>query len=115
MVRTTVSSRGAYRFVNITRTDLAINYSFFIPIGGTQLEMFLQPEVQNVFNESGAVTGNSTELTNWNDPSLETFNPFTETPVEGVHWRRDEEWGQPEVEADYQLPRTFRVSVGIRF
>jgi hypothetical protein len=109
------SGRGAYTFDAISRTDLALNYSFFINIGGGQLEMFLQPEVQNVFNQNAVVSGNSTELTNWNDPSLEAFNPFTDTPVEGTHWRRGDEWGQPQDENDYQLPRTYRVSVGLRF
>jgi outer membrane receptor protein involved in Fe transport len=109
------SDRGEFRFDNIYRTDLALNYSFFIPVGGAQLEMFIQPEVQNVFNESGQVSGNSTEYTAINDASLETFNPWTETPVEGVHWRRADNWGEAEDDTDYQLPRTFRVSVGIRF
>jgi outer membrane receptor protein involved in Fe transport len=109
------SGRGAYRLDNIYRTDLAINYSFFVPIGGSQLEFFIQPEVQNVFNQQGLVDANSTELTALNDPNLETFNPFTETPVEGVHWRRGDDWGQAEDDTDYQLPRTFRVSIGIRF
>ena len=109
------STRGAYQFDDVTRTDLAINYSFFINLGGGQLELFVQPEVQNVFNEQAVVTGNSTELTAINDSSLEPFNPWTETPVEGTHWRRGDEWGQAEDDGDYQLPRTYRVSVGIRF
>jgi len=109
------SDRGAFTFDDTTRTDLAINYSFFIPIGGSQVEFFVQPEVQNVFNEQAVITGNSTEYTAINDPSLEAFDPWTDTPVEGVHWRRHDEWGQAEDDGDYQLPRTFRVSVGIRF
>ena len=109
------SERGAFTFDDITRTDIAINYSFFINVGGGQVELFLQPEVQNVFNEHGLVDGNSQEYTAINDASLEAFDPFTETPVEGVHWRKGDEWGQAENENDYQLPRTFRFSVGIRF
>ncbi|MBD3852308.1 MAG: TonB-dependent receptor [Acidobacteria bacterium] len=109
------SDRGAFRFDNVSRTDLALNYSFFINIGGGQLELFLQPEVQNVFNEQAVVTGNSTELTSRNDSSLEAFDPWTETPVEGTHWRKGDDWGQAEDDGDYQLPRTYRVSVGIRF
>jgi outer membrane receptor protein involved in Fe transport len=109
------SERGAYQFDDVTRTDLAINYSFFINVGGGQVELFVQPEVQNVFNEQAVVTGNSTELTAINDASLLPFDPWTETPVEGVHWRRGDEWGQAEDDTDYQLPRTYRISVGIRF
>jgi hypothetical protein len=77
--------------------------------------MFIQPEVINVFNESAVVDPNTRTLTARNDGSLETFNPFTETPVEGVHWRRGDSFGQPLSEDDYQQPRTFRFSVGIRF
>jgi hypothetical protein len=53
--------------------------------------------------------------TNNDDPSLLPFNPFTETPVEGVHWRKGEDFGKPLEEDDLQLPRVYRFSVGIRF
>jgi hypothetical protein len=46
---------------------------------------------------------------------VQTFNPFTETPVEGVHWRKDARFGEPIAEDDFQDPRTFRFSVGFRF
>ena len=77
--------------------------------------MFIQPEVLNVFNHSGLVDANSTEYTAINDSSLEPFNPWTETPVEGVHWAKGPRFGQPTVERDYQQPRTFRLSLGVRF
>ncbi len=109
------SDRGAFRTENVTRTDLAINYSFFINMAGGQLELFVQPEVTNVFNEQAVVTPNTTVFTARNDGSLEPFNPFTETPVEGVNWRKGDSWGEAQAEEDYQLPRTFRVSVGLRF
>ena len=38
------SDRGAYRWDNVSRTDIALNYSFFLNLGGTQLELFLQPD-----------------------------------------------------------------------
>ena len=109
------SERGAYRTEDVTRTDLALNYSFFIDVFGGQLELFIQPEVINVFNESAVVDPNTRTLSARNDSSLQTFNPFTETPVEGVHWRKGDSFGQPLSEDDYQQPRTFRFSVGIRF
>ncbi len=109
------SDRGAFRTEDVTRTDLAINYSFFINLGGTQLELFLQPEVVNLFNEDAVVTPNTTVFSARNDPSLEPFNPFTETPVEGVHWRKGPSWGQPQSEGAFQQPRTVRFSVGLRF
>jgi hypothetical protein len=35
--------------------------------------------------------------------------------VEGVNWAKRDTFGQPLNEADYQIPRTFRFSVGFRF
>lgn len=46
---------------------------------------------------------------------LPAFNPFTETPVEGVHYIKGPNFGRPASELDYQTPRTFRVSLGLRF
>jgi outer membrane receptor for ferrienterochelin and colicin len=109
------SDRGAFRTDNVTRTDIALNYSFFINIGGGQLELFLQPEVINVFNEQAVDNPNTTVYTNDNDSSLATFNPWTETPVEGTNFVYGPNWGEAQREADYQQPRTIRFSVGLRF
>jgi hypothetical protein len=108
------SDRGAYRTENVSRTDVALNYSFFIPIGGSQLEVFVQPEVVNLFNETAVITPNDTILTARN-ADFETFDPFTETPVEGVHWAKGPSWGEAQSEGDFQQSRTFRFSVGLRF
>ena len=48
------------------------------------------------------------------------FNPFTTTPVEGpsgsgANFQRSAAFGRPRSPLDYQTPRTFRFSVGIRF
>jgi hypothetical protein len=107
---------GAYRTDDITRTDLALNYSFFINLGGSQLELFIQPEVINLFNESAAVNVDTLILTAAILGSgLEPFDPWTTDPVEGVHWQKGPQFGQPMTEHDYQQPRTFRFSVGLRF
>ena len=79
------------------------------------IQLFVQPEVTNLFNEQAVVNPNTTIFTARNDDSLEAFDPFTETPVEGVNWRKGDSWGEAQAEGDYQLPRTFRVSVGLRF
>jgi hypothetical protein len=42
------------------------------------------------------------------------FNP-SRTPVEGVHWRKGVNFGKPTLDTDFQTPRTFRFSVGVRF
>jgi hypothetical protein len=56
-------------------------------------------------------------ITAFNDDTgeLETFNPFTETPVEGRHFRLGESFGTARNALDYQTPRTYRVSFGVRF
>ena len=45
------------------------------------------------------------------------FNPFdaSYTPVEGLDYEFGPVFGEPENDGDYQLPRTIRFSVGIRF
>jgi hypothetical protein len=43
------------------------------------------------------------------------FNPFTATPVEGVNWDKAATFGQAQNRFAYQIPRTFRMSVGVRF
>jgi len=111
------TNRDAFRTDNIHRTDIALNYSFFANMFGADIELFVQPEVTNIFNESGAVVHDNTTFSWRNDRSLNLFDPFdsTYTPTEGVDWRKGDNFGQPVNEADYQAPRTFRVSFGIRF
>jgi hypothetical protein len=109
------TDRDAFRTDNITRTDIAVNYAFKWPILGQDLEFFLQPEVLNLFNEDGVEAVNTTVQQATNTAGLQRFNPFTQTPVEGVHWRKGPTFGQPRNDLDFQLPRTFRFSVGLRF
>lgn len=105
------SDRGAFRFDNIQALDLSVNYR--LKLGRT--EFFVQPELINVFNENSAFTGGVGILTADNDATLLTFNPYTEKPVEGVHWRKAATFGQARNVNDYQLGRTVRLSAGIRF
>ena len=103
--------RGNVEHEDITRTDFALNYA--LSLG--RFEIFLQPEVLNVFDERAVISFNEQILTNDDTDELQPFNPFTETPVEGVHWRKGENFGQPSSEGSFQTPRRFRFSVGIRF
>jgi hypothetical protein len=109
------SARGEFTTDTVTSTDIALNYSFFIPAGSRDLELFVQPEVLNIFDENAAVGVDTTVFTSESDPSLLLFNPLTESPEEGIHWRKGNHFGQPTREDHYQLPRTFRVSVGLHF
>ncbi|HEV8630981.1 MAG TPA: TonB-dependent receptor, partial [Thermoanaerobaculia bacterium] len=115
------TDRDAFHTDSVTRTDLAVNYSFKWPALGQDLEIFLQPEVINAFNEHGVEAVNTTVQTAINTAGLSRFNPFTTTPVEGVNWRRQPAsatqggFGKPRNDLDFQTPRTFRFSVGVRF
>ena len=61
------------------------------------------------------IDGNTTVLNATSSGRYAEFNPFTETPVEGVNWDKGPNFGQPRGDADYQLPRIIRVSFGLRF
>lgn len=109
------SPRGSIRSDSVTRTDLALNYGFRWNLFGRQVEVFVQPEVINVFNRDAVIDPDDTIVDATNDSSFDTFNPFTETPVQGVHWDFDDDYGEATDEDDFQTPRTYRFSVGFRF
>ncbi len=121
------SGRGAFRTPDVTRTDLAANYSFYWNALGKRLEVFIQPEVLNIFNEDEIFStdvnvfnttvfdATNSGATSCNGARCRTFNPFTETPVEGVHWAKGPDFGKVTDPTGFQQPRTFRLSVGFRF
>jgi hypothetical protein len=104
--------RGNLKTADITRTDLSVNYKIRLLRG---VDFFIQPEVLNVFNRQGVTSYDEEVLTNSDTTTLKAFNPFTETPVEGVHYALGPNFGQPNSEGDFQTPRTFRISMGLRF
>ena len=116
--------RGNLSTDNIWRTDLALNYDIRV-LG---LDLFLQGQVINLFNQKGVVGGDEEILTNVDVSYLAPFNPFTTKPIEcpqgaaaatcqqmGANYQRGPNFGLPNSEGDYQTPRTFRFSVGLRF
>lgn len=117
------SPRGAFELDSVTQTDLALNYSFF----WRDFEFFVQPEVFNLWDEDAVDGVNTTVLTSENDPRLDPFNPFTEEPVfdpnlddNGTgglvgNWALGPDFGEPQANADFQAPRLFRISLGVRF
>lgn len=128
------TARDAFRTDDVTQTDISINYSFKMPVGGRDIEFFVQPEVLNVFNEDGILSTDTTvfstaifDATNSTATSCggvrcQTFNPFTTAPVEGVHWvkrptdaRGFNGFGTATGPGAYQTARTIRFSVGVRF
>lgn len=113
------TARDAFRTEGLKRSDLSLRLSR--RMGGTSApELFADVELLNVFNKfqlfNISNNGiNTTVVTAVDDPNLEFFDPFTETPVEGVHWRKGRRFGQATERGAYTLPRTFRFSVGIKF
>ena len=103
------SSRGQYRTDNIASTDVALTLTARL-FG--EVDLFVQPQVLNLFDAHGSVAANATVETARDADSYATFNPFTETPVRGVNYDLASSFGTP---AAYQPPRTFRFNVGMRF
>jgi len=118
------SARGAFTTPNVLRTDIGLNYDFRIG----KLDLFLKPEIINVFNAQKVDTTDiryfsTTVLTADNGaacPQSPTgkclpFNPFTDKPVEGVNFVKASDFGKPTNAFGFQQPRTYRFAVGLRF
>ena len=123
--------RDELRMDSLHRVDLSLNWAR--RLGLRNAEVFLRGRVLNVFDrdgltnatggqerggETGCGTGgciDTTILSNRTDNTLARFNPFTETPVEGVNWRKGTAFGTATSRFAYQYPRSFDVSFGIRF
>jgi hypothetical protein len=101
-----VGERGSRRWDDATATDFAINYR--LPIGPVQF--FAEGEVVNVFNEQAVIVGNTSV-----SRTSTAFNPWTTAPVQGTHYNLGPNFGKPTGRASYQTPRTYSVSLGLRF
>ena len=109
-----VTDRGGFRFNSTWRTDLSLSWNRRLP-GWTRGEVFFRGVATNVFNTLRLDSFNTTIIGRSGDTTLAAFNPFTETPVEGVHWKKGPSFGQPASPGSYQSPRDFNFSVGFRF
>ena len=104
-------------------TDLGVNYS--LPVGRARL--FVEADALNLLNEQGIEDpdfADKTVLTRRQTSCLQTgttnrclaFNPLAgEEPQQGVHWQMGSTFGEATGPDAYQLPRTYRVSLGVRF
>jgi outer membrane receptor for ferrienterochelin and colicin len=123
-----IGDRGRFRFDDITRTDLAVNYR--LPLFGT--ELFIEAEVLNAFNEQAQLAAQTAMFTSRNTTATTAnackdasgaamrclaFNPFTTTPVEGTNYAYQPTFGTPAPgdKLAFQLARTFQFSFGFRF
>jgi len=118
--------RGNFRMDDVTRTDLSINY--VAKLFGNRVQIFLQPEIINLFNEDTVVDPVDTVFTSNNADYLAPFDPFHATPIEcpkgaaastceemGANYQLISNYGEANSEGDFQTPRTYRFSVGIKF
>ncbi|HEX9161475.1 MAG TPA: TonB-dependent receptor [Thermoanaerobaculia bacterium] len=125
------TGRDAFRTENISATDFSLNY--FVPMGRAQF--FVEGQLLNAFNRQGVLNVNTTVRTSLSGSCRQTtganvgkqcasFNPFTDTPVEGINWVKGANFGKPinptsgepaGGAGDFQLPRTYRVSFGVKF
>ncbi len=112
------TSRDAHRTDKSFSTDVAATYSYRIQ-GLSGLQVYVKADVLNVFNQAAVVNSqylNTAVLTNNSTPArYALFNPFTEAPVQGTHWDLGPTFGQPTSRFAYQVPRTFRMSIGVKF
>ena len=107
------SKRGAFRTDDVWSTDLALGYEL-----AHRLRPLLRIDVFNLFNRAAVVSPGTEVLTRQSagaSSGLRAFNPFTETPIEGVHYVRSATFGLPTGPESYQAPRRFQISVGVRF
>ncbi|HEX6099414.1 MAG TPA: TonB-dependent receptor [Thermoanaerobaculia bacterium] len=116
--------RGSFRLDDITSTDVGVNYK--MPFLG-RYQVFVEGDLLNLFNQQGIEDPDfvdKTVLTRRQATCLQTgtttrcaaFNPLAgEAPQEGVHWQKGPNFGRPVSYEAYQLPRTYRVSLGLRF
>ena len=108
------SDRGEFRRDNIWRTDFSLNWEMGLP-GVAKGRMFFRGIVNNLFNTMGIDGFNTTIQTRSQNSALQAFNPFTQTPVQDVHFAFGPEYGKVTGPGDYQAPREFSFSVGMRF
>ncbi|MSO55626.1 MAG: hypothetical protein EXQ55_01700 [Acidobacteria bacterium] len=122
------TARDGFRTETTHRTDLSVNYSYRIPhAAGAQPEVFFHGEVLNVFNQFQLCGCGDSVFSNGGASNLTTigqavrvmtaapFNPFTDTPVKGVNWDYNANFGTPLSARAFTSPRIFRFSVGVRF
>lgn len=106
--------RGDVRLPNLWRTDLSFTWERRLPFGGNS-RIFVRGVVNNLLNNQRLDGWDGTILTRSNNSAYSVFNPFTEKPVEGVHWAKGPLFGQATGVGDYQAPREFYFSAGFRF
>jgi hypothetical protein len=123
------TSRDSYHTDDIWRTDLSLNISGRIG----PVEIFVQPQVWNLFNNQAVAAVNQTVTVGTGATASATsglirFNPFTTSPIEcpqtataaeckalGANWKKGPNFGKPTATGSYQIPRQYYITMGVRF
>jgi len=119
--------RGALRTDDVRSTDVALRGA--LRLG--RFEYFVQADVLNVFNADRVADPTKLGTTVSTAATSSTFLPFDpakQTPIEcprgaaasvctamGANYQLASNFGQPLNDLAYQRPRTFRISLGLRF
>jgi hypothetical protein len=124
------TARDAFRTDPEYRLDFAASLNHSIGAGSRKLDLFAQMHLLNVFNQfqlcgcGSTVFANggnnqlnliSTGVNSPNGTTRPNFNPFTQTPVQGVNWDFAPSFGTAQSRMAFTSPRTFRVTFGVRF
>jgi outer membrane receptor for ferrienterochelin and colicin len=126
------TARDAFRLEGQKRTDFAVNYNYDHNVGARRLGLFIQAQVVNLFNQfqlcgcgANVFLNGGTAQSRFVDQAVRTavtnttqyrtFNPFTETPVQGVHWDLSPAFGKATSRFAYTSPRMLRLTFGVRF
>ena len=110
--------RGNFKTDTVWATDLSLNYSFPVSVS-KKSEFFARFVMANVLGNSAQdAPGNQDVFTASNQNaarSLVAFNPFNETPVEGVNFELSPNFGKQLTAGDFQSPRSYYFAIGFRF
>ena len=113
------TGRDAFRAPPITRADIGLSYRRRMPktVHG---ELFARFDILNLMDKTRVLNPELLVVTRtaFTDPSLQPFNPFTDTPVLGTHWVFDDANVRTRTANETvatTLGRAFRLTLGIRF
>ena len=110
--------RGLFRTETVSATDLSLNFTVPASVLKTG-QFFVRVVIDNLFNQSAQVaSGNQTVFSASNqNPSrtMQAFNPFATTPVEGVNYQPGPDFGRALAASDYQSARSVLFSLGFRY
>jgi carboxypeptidase family protein/TonB-dependent receptor-like protein len=124
------TARDAFRTDAEFRTDMSATLNRSVNTGARKVDLFVQMHVLNIFNQfqlcgCGASVFNnggtaqlnliSTGVLSPNGTTRPNFNPFTQTPVQGVNWDFAPSFGTAQNRMALTMPREFRLSFGVRF